>query len=598
MDHQAAAGMDVEQYQGMAMDVQPMHMLMAPEMQQGGYGFPHPTLVQRDGVVNAEHYEAAIMAAAEHYQAPAMNAEDHQAQAMDVEPQHQAMAMVDDVQPAATHLLAAGPETITQQQAYGAFPWLAGESMYPPPSPSLLEKLQELAAMLDVIEAGGSGSGGAAAAGAEADAAALCPAEEDVAFRPIARGQLDCSRCRTVREVVTLNGPCKVHFMVHSAHPETFQHGIVDRMLIGADGNFHTYVLLHHDLRGRRHEWVMNFIAMSVEKMKRHGVQVLQDTYGAPSDGAAAGCTDDTDDSHAHMDVELDTPNNSLSATADQAISPDEAAQPSIPEAAAPETAQPAAVTQQAQEHADAPSSEAAADQPPTSQAPPERNDADAGENSNFPPFNWEGFQTEILESSHVEPYDPASGISVLMYPSMQEQLRQHELKKKEGKKLSKMAVTDTPDYLNLNDDHCANAPNFSSAPFKRLCEKDRTYRLYKRRVSGLTRKIKKLELSAARVGTGGLFKIKQKMESYKHEKEELYDMIKRAMQENERRNDDGAGPSNRAAGPPANSAGPSNGCAAGPSDAAAAGTSNTDAGSSSFAAVPSNVASPSSGTN
>jgi len=202
MDHQAAAGMDVEQYQGMAMDVQPMHMLMAPEMQQGGYGFPHPTLVQRDGVVNAEHYEAAIMAAAEHYQAPAMNAEDHQAQAMDVEPQHQAMAMVDDVQPAATHVLAAGPETITQQQAYGAFPWLAGESMYPPPSPSLLEKLQELAAMLDDLEAGGSGS--AAAAGAEA--AALCPGEEDVAFRPIVRGQLDCSRCRTVREVVTLNG--------------------------------------------------------------------------------------------------------------------------------------------------------------------------------------------------------------------------------------------------------------------------------------------------------------------------------------------------------------------------------------------------------
>ena len=116
--------------------------------------------------------------------------------------------------------------------------------------------------------------------------------------------------------------------------------------------------------------------------------------------------------------------------------------------------------------------------------------------------------------------------------------------------------------------------------------------------VSSLTRKIKKLELSAARVGTGGLFKIKQKMESYKHEKEELYDMIKRAMQENERRNDDGAGPSNRAAGPPANSAGPSNGGAAGPSDAAAAGTSNTDAGSSSAAAVPSNVASPSSGTN
>jgi len=215
MDHQAAAGMDVEQYQGMAMDVQPMHML-APEVQRG-YGFQDPTLVQGDNGVDAEHYEAPIMAAAEHYQAaPAINSEDHQAQAMDVEPQYQAMAMDGVRVQQATHVLA-GAET---QQALGAFPdptpppmqqgggvgawapWLPGESMYPPPSPSLLQKLQELAAMLDDLEAGGSGS--AAAAGAEADA--LCPGEEDVAFRPIVRGQLDCSRCRTVREVVTLNG--------------------------------------------------------------------------------------------------------------------------------------------------------------------------------------------------------------------------------------------------------------------------------------------------------------------------------------------------------------------------------------------------------
>ncbi|RLN31203.1 hypothetical protein C2845_PM05G09150 [Panicum miliaceum] len=567
MDHQVA-GMDVEQYQAMAMDVQPTHML-APEMQQG-YGFTDPTLMQVDNGVDAEHNEAPmIMDAAEHYQAPTINAEDYQVQAMDVEPQFQAMAM-DDVQPA-THVLA-GPET---QQAYGAFPEprLEGESMYLPPSPSMVEKLQELAAMLDDIKAGGSGSAGG---GAEADArdAALCPAEEDVAFRPIARGQLDCSRCRTVREVVTRNGPRKVHFMVHSAHPGTFQHGIVDRMLIGADGNYHAYVFLHHDLRGRRQEWVMNFIAMSVEKMKRHGVQVLQDTC-ALSDGAAA-CSDDTDDTDD--DVEVDMLNNLLSATADDQAATPEAAQPSIPGAATPEEdAQPAAVTQalentdalpvaeaaapeaasaeaahqpsvtQAQEHADDAPSEAADHQPSAPQAE-RRNAAGAGEN--FPPFNWEGFQPEILESSLVEPYDPESGVNVLMYPSMQEQLRQGELKKKEGKKLAKMAVTDTPHYLNMNDDHCANAPNFSSAPFKRLCERDPTYRLYKRRISGLFRKIRKLEQNAIKVGTGGLFKIKQKMETFKHEKEELYHMIKRAMQENERRNGNGAGPSNLAAGP------------------------------------------------
>jgi hypothetical protein len=114
--------------------------------------------------------------------------------------------------------------------------------------------------------------------------------------------------------------------------------------------------------------------------------------------------------------------------------------------------------------------------------------------------------------------------------------------------------------------------------------------------ISGLIRKIRKLEQSATKVGTGGLFKIKQKMESFKHEKEELYDMIKRAMQENERRNGNGAGPSNLVAGPSNGAAGPSSNVAgssnndAGPSDVAAA-ASNEDAGG------PSNVAAGSSNT-
>jgi hypothetical protein len=39
-----------------------------------------------------------------------------------------------------------------------------------------------------------------------------------------------------------------MHFTVHASEPGmVFQHAIVDRMSIGADGHFHTDQLLHHE---------------------------------------------------------------------------------------------------------------------------------------------------------------------------------------------------------------------------------------------------------------------------------------------------------------------------------------------------------------
>jgi hypothetical protein len=123
--------------------------------------------------------------------------------------------------------------------------------------------------------------------------------------------------------------------------------------------------------------------------------------------------------------------------------------------------------------------------------------------------------------------------------------------------------------------------------------------------VNCINRKMTKLQQTAARVGPRGLFAIKQKMETYKHEKADLYDMINKAIQENERGGNNGAGPSNRAE--PSNRAGPSNEAGtsndvAGPSNAAipssdGAGISNNDAGpsKSNTAIVPSsNCAGPS----
>jgi hypothetical protein len=166
---------------------------------------------------------------------------------------------------------------------------------------------------------------------------------------------------------------------------------------------------------------------------------------------------------------------------------------PSVGEVAAPETAAPPEATQRpsatqaAQENpppADAPSAaDGAAALVPAAAAPAAVAPA-AAALDRFPPFNWDGFRPDhIVESSQVPPYDPASGVDVLIYPSMQEHLRMEALKREEGKKLSKMTVQDTPDYLNINDDHLTNAPNFTSVLFKLLCLKDPTYRMFKRRV-------------------------------------------------------------------------------------------------------------------
>ncbi|OEL34581.1 hypothetical protein BAE44_0004399 [Dichanthelium oligosanthes] len=677
--HQVPVMDDVEpQYQEMAMDVQPAHIL-APEMQPQAYGFPDPTLVQGDGA-NAEHFEVPIIAE-HHHQAPVINSKGHQVSAMDVEPQqHQAMAM--DVQP--THML-----PTEMQQAHGfpdptpppppvqgngvdAASLLEGNNMLangvnsipPPTNLSLYDQLikdgeYDLAAVLEMIK--GTSGGNAGGAEAAADERDVYPTKEEVTFKPITFRQLDCSRCRSVREIVVRNGKQSEHVLTRGGLAYVNYYNAPAICVVqGRAGCISC-------LRGRRDEWVMNFIAKSAEKMSRNGGQLVHDMFPRPSN-------------HPHMELEVGMLNNILydapAATADQAAPPDGTAQPAaitqqaqentatppvaeaavteaaVPEAPPPEATQPAVTpaqekntdapsaaeaaaapeatsspkaaepaATQAQENTDAPSAaEAAApetaspkvDQPsvtPRAQenadAPPAADDeaavpAEAAEPSTsrekhknkttdaaekFGPFNWEGFKPEILESSLVKPYDPASGIDVLMYPSMQEQLVDDELKKKEAKKLSKMAVEDTPDYLNLNDDHYANAPDFASPAFRRLCDTDCTYRMYKKRVSGLDRKIKKLEERATRVGTGGLFTIKQKLQLSKREKEELYDVINKAVQENERSNN-GAGPSN--------SAGPSSG--AGPSNAAGtlnngAGPSNVVAGTSNSGAGPSNVA-------
>lgn len=156
----SSAMLDVEYHQPMAIDnndiQQPSHQMLPPEMHRrhayGGGGFAEPTTMLCDGGAD----EASLV--------------------------ERNMQM----------LLADG----------GVIP-------HPHrPSPSLYEQLvnngqAELAAVVRNLERGES-SGAAAALIND-----VYPVKEDVWFRPIVRGQLDCSRCHSVREVVRQDGNYK-----------------------------------------------------------------------------------------------------------------------------------------------------------------------------------------------------------------------------------------------------------------------------------------------------------------------------------------------------------------------------------------------------
>ncbi|KAF8725522.1 hypothetical protein HU200_020052 [Digitaria exilis] len=522
--------------------------LVAPEkmtqMMQQAYGaFPNPTPpIQHGGGVHGEDFHQAPIMDSQHFQAPTINSEHRVAPPINGEHHQEVPGMAMLVDQPETNTMA--PEAMMQmmQQAYGGFPpdptppmqqggvdaaysLLAGDSsMLPPPSPTIYTMLDELAAMLEAggVDMGNDGGAAEARDDARGVFATANAEEEDVVFEPIVRGQLDCARCLPTREILDDIG--------EKPPPPN----------------------------------ALYFAAANLEEADHQPVQAEENTDAPPSvveevvteAAQAAGVVTQAQENTT------DAPPSVAEAAATTEAAPPESTQPSASQeqqnnagAAPPVTDVPAPVPEAAEPAA-------------TSRA---QNNTNAGEN--FAAFNWEGFKPEILESSEVQPYDPASGVSVLLYPSLLEQLRQQELKRQERTRLSNMAVNDTPDYLNINDDHLANAPNFASETFRLLCLRDPTYRLYKTRVTGLCRKIKKLEQKGTQVGTGGLFAIKQKMESFKLEKEKIYATIKRAMQgDNGNRNDvaaatsnnNGEVPSNNNAEPPSHDAeGPSSNGAA-----------------------------------
>nr|CAB3449697.1 unnamed protein product [Digitaria exilis] len=316
------------------------------------------------------------------------------------------------------------------------------------------------------------------------------PPIEDLNFVPFVRGQLDCSNCRSVRDVLHESANNRLYFDVHIADPGTFQHAIFDRTYVDTDGQTVLNELVYLDLRQRMPEWVQNFIHNNVEMLKN-------DTSGQLKDSLNTINTPAANNNDAHKELELAMLKQIFSTAANT-------------EAVAPEFA------------------------PGPSQLATARNinaDGilfDAGR---------PGLSPAILESCQVSVQDGASSASDTDYSL---------LANKQRNRISQLSMEDIIRLMHMNREDAAKELNISSTSLKRLCRKNNTSRWPARKqIIVINNKIKKLEEAALRnVGTTGLLAIKEKMDKLKLEMAQLYASVMKTIQDNQKHNNDGAGPS------------------------------------------------------
>ncbi|XP_066351463.1 uncharacterized protein [Miscanthus floridulus] len=327
---------------------------------------------------------------------------------------------------------------------------------------------------------------------------AVFPVEEGLTFVvPFVRGQLDCSKCRSVREVLHESANHKLYFVVHVGDPAgTFQHAIIDRAYINASGQTILNELMYVDLRERTHGCVRNFIANSVEMLKN-------DTSGQLTDS----CSTSQANNAMHIQLEIDMLKEILSAPS------------SNTEAVGLSQSGPKGPHQT------------------VTRADENTNNADDTVLINA--ANWPVFSPAILESSEVSVQHGmswSSDASATGYES---------LLAKQRRTISQLTMKDIANLMHMSKKDAAKEMNISVTSLKRLCRKNNTDRWPARKINSLDSQIKKLEQAALRnVGTRGLLAIKEKMEMLKYEKAQVYTSVLKVIQETQKHNDGAGGSS------------------------------------------------------
>ncbi|KAK3137254.1 hypothetical protein QOZ80_5BG0449850 [Eleusine coracana subsp. coracana] len=334
---------------------------------------------------NVQHHDAPAIEEVEHHQAPAMEDIELSQGTASQEPYIILVPAVEHVDNSSwVH------EMLTEEDRV----------IFPPPSPPLEEESPvENEVDLPTFE------------------------DDDFDYVPFVHGELDCTRCHTVREVIHQSDHRKLSFIVHTADQGSFLHAIIHRMSPGANGQFITDQLAYVDFCNHTTSSVRDFIESSVEDLREIFSERVQDLSSNIS--AAPPIDDDS-----HVELEINTMENIPSPTA-------------VDDANAAEAA-PRSPLQPVMEEVQTINAPEASfkDFPLPVTLAEENNNAE----SKFKPTDMLGFIPDILESSHVKPYDPDSDTNVLLYPSMIEKLRERE-----QDRVSNLTMEDAPQITDLN---------------------------------------------------------------------------------------------------------------------------------------------------
>ncbi|KAL6864871.1 hypothetical protein ACP4OV_016022 [Aristida adscensionis] len=477
---------------------------------------------QHAPIVNAEQYQAPP--AMNNYDAlPTTGGEQHQLapEAMDV----------DDEPPATTAVNTAAdnqaPNELHQGPGGDVTVWHEHEDPEAPlGSPSLYDHAFLLDDEPDATDTEKSIEDGIAALGGTMAGLDMYPAvEEEPHFVPYVHGQLDCSRCCTVREVVHQGEKHKTDFIIHAAYPGVFQHVIINRFYIGPDGN-QNVELQYIDLRRRTQEWTCDFVWKSVQSMQNDKSGQLQDSLATSAEQAGTNISEPAlNNGDAHVELEIQMLKTILYTPAAHAGA-SSAPETSLPvcQAQAPalkdkETSTP--VTQ-------APCiAEAAVPPEAASLTAPKGKESTSNGDPLEAPIDWTTFRPVILESSLVGLEAEVESSSALLYPSM--------LEKRQTKREScRLSMVDARKYLKDMKEEAAKEPDLSAPPFRLLSRRLKHYRMHISRMNDIKKKIRKLEILVPRHehDSAGLFLIVQKFEMFRREKRDLIAAIMQGLDE------------------------------------------------------------------
>ncbi|KAK3152842.1 hypothetical protein QOZ80_2BG0164260 [Eleusine coracana subsp. coracana] len=302
----------------------------------------------------------------------------------------------------------------------------------PAGNPSLYDGNDELAALFDGIDVGdATGTGYATTMEVEPDY--VRPVEDDsTMFVPFVPGQLDCTKCHTVRELVHESANHKLHLILHGgADHGTFHHLITYRVNIGADGQTTTNEHMYLNLHQHTDSWVQSFIAKCVETLGNDNSGQLIDSW---STLGAAACSDNNstfpvvkNDAHAALELDMLKKILSTSLTNDEAPSPNGPLQEITPQ---------------------------------------ELENSQEGQTLNIP--DWHELNLPKLDSSNISvvqdggPGSPAQCLSQLG---------------EQRKRISNMTMADTLNLLHMSREDAAKHLKISSSSLKRLWNKNGTHR-------------------------------------------------------------------------------------------------------------------------